>query len=108
MVNSAVEHGGSVKENEHGHSINKNESYRQHKVERRKKQFLEDTRYDTIYISPPNMQNLPKLFKDKYKCDTIETKIQFKTMVASGVRQGTEVRRGTARVFIYFSSLNLR
>lgn len=66
------------------------------------------TRYDTIYISPPNMQNLPKLFKDKYKCGTIETKIQFKTMVASGVRQGTEVRRGTARVFIYFSSLNLR
>lgn len=71
-----MEQRGSVKENEHGRSINKNESYRQNKVERRKKQFLEDTRYDTIYISPPNMQNLPKLFKDKHKCDTIETKIR--------------------------------
>lgn len=71
-----MEHCGSVKENEHGHSIHKNESYRQNKVGRRIKQFLEDTRYDTIYISPPNMQNLPKLFKDKYKCDTIETKIR--------------------------------
>ena len=28
-------------------------------------------------------------------------------MVTFGVRQGTEVRRGTACVFIYFSSLNL-
>ena len=74
MVNSTVEHCRSVKENEHSHTINKNESYGQNKVERRKKQFLEDTHYDTVYISPPNMQNLPTLFKDKYKCDTIETK----------------------------------